>query len=104
MTIIDEKSALIVTPDRSIGGTSLVENQIEVMIHRRTLKDDETVSLNNSTNARGKTLRGQSLSREKRRLTTETISKDLLKFLRFRSLGTNESLVELWNVSDISKT
>ena len=41
ITIMDEKSALTVTPDRSVGGTSLVENQIEVMIHRRTFKDDD---------------------------------------------------------------
>jgi hypothetical protein len=41
IAIRDGKSALIVTPDRSVGGTSLQENQIEIMIHRRNYRDDD---------------------------------------------------------------
>ena len=40
IAIVDAANALIVTPDRSVGGTSLVNGQIEIMVHRRTEIDD----------------------------------------------------------------
>ena len=40
ISILDSDKALVVIPDRSVGGTSLVDNQIEIMVHRRTFADD----------------------------------------------------------------
>ena len=40
IAILDADRALIVSTDRSVGGTSLENNQIEIMIHRRTFMDD----------------------------------------------------------------
>ena len=40
IAIVDANSALVVTPDRSVGGSSLVNGQIEIMIHRWPMYDD----------------------------------------------------------------
>ena len=39
--IQDAHTRLTVTPDRAVGGSSLREGQIEVMLHRRTFRDDD---------------------------------------------------------------
>jgi hypothetical protein len=38
--ISDEKSTLVVTPDRSVGGTSLRKGEVQIMVHRRLIADD----------------------------------------------------------------
>ena len=40
IAITDNENALMVTPDRSVGGTSLRDGQIEIMVHRRLFVDD----------------------------------------------------------------
>ena len=40
IAILDDQNGLVVTTDRSVGGTSLRSNQVEIMVHRRTFKDD----------------------------------------------------------------
>jgi hypothetical protein len=41
IAIVGSGKALIVTSDRSVGGSSLESNQIEVMVHRKTYRDDK---------------------------------------------------------------
>ncbi|KAL1569764.1 alpha-mannosidase [Salvia divinorum] len=62
----DKKSELSVLVDRATGGSSISDGEIELMLHRRILKDDsrgvgepldETVCINNST-CEGLTVRG----------------------------------------------
>ena len=40
IAITDGSRSLIVTPDRSVGGTSLRDGEIEIMVHRRLFMDD----------------------------------------------------------------
>jgi hypothetical protein len=40
IAIVDKDRAMIVETDRSVGGSSLQDNQIEIMVHRRIFVDD----------------------------------------------------------------
>jgi hypothetical protein len=40
ISIVDSNKALVVVPDRSVGGSSLAPNQVEIMVHRRLFLDD----------------------------------------------------------------
>ncbi|KAL8472457.1 hypothetical protein ACS0TY_029611 [Phlomoides rotata] len=63
----DKKSEFSVLVDRATGGSSINDGEIELMLHRRILKDDsrgvgepldETVCINNNKTCEGLTVRG----------------------------------------------